>query len=129
MSFAKSSQELAILAMQKTRSAGGTTFFSGHWGFQYYMQELGARPFDFASQEMTSNDLLVDPENNANSFRIEPDQVASSELIETDRNWWITPMHHELGAAFYSSVFGPLPYAWGRVPPERVAILRFKPQR
>ena len=127
MSLAGSAREMAHLVMQRTESMEGKVFFSGHWGFQYYMQELGARPLDLAHQELTTNDILVQPTNNSNTFGIPANAVASREEIEIDGNWWISPMRRELGAAFYSSFgFGPLPFAWGRILPEKSIIFRLK---
>ena len=39
----------------------------------------------------------------------------------------VAPMRRELGAGFYSSSWGPLPFALGYVPPERYLLLRLAP--
>jgi hypothetical protein len=36
-------------------------------------------------------------------------------------------MSQPLGAGFYASVWGPLPFAFGEVPPERYLIARLAP--
>ena len=127
VSLAKAARETAELVHRRTVTEPGKVFFVGHWGFQYYMQELGAIPVDLTDQRATANDFLVRPENNSNTFDPPPEAIASREVIEIDKHLWITPNRYEMGAAFYSSFgFGPVPFAWGRVPPERSMIFRLK---
>jgi hypothetical protein len=35
-------------------------------------------------------------------------------------------MRGDVGAGFYASVFGPLPYAFGRIPAERYSVIEVK---
>ena len=44
-------------------------------------------------------------------------------LVESGPRW-LSTMSKPLGAGFYSSVWGPLPLAFGRVPPEDADIYR-----
>src|SRR5262249_13752080 len=41
-------------------------WFQGHWGFQYYAQKSGWRPFDFVQPGNKPGDLMILPVNNTN---------------------------------------------------------------
>ena len=124
--WAEAGKQAATLIHQKTQNERGTVWFAGHWGFQYYMQALGARPVDVSSfsSSFHEGDFVVLPKNNTNLFEIAPEFVASKELIELQMPRRAATMCPELGAGFYSSVWGPLPFAIGRATPERYTLLR-----
>jgi hypothetical protein len=98
-------------------------YFEGHWGFQYYMQALGSHPFDRLTYQIHPQDVIVIPENNTNQFDIRPDLIESSTILSTPVNSRVATMSQPLGAGFYSSLWGPLPFAVGSVPPERFQLL------
>jgi hypothetical protein len=127
-SLAYSAREAARRAHDRTQATNmrGSVFFSGHWGFQYYMQALGARPVDIRKNEITTNDVMVQPKNNTNTFALPPQIIDSSDMFEINVNLGISALRPEMGAGFYSSVFGPAPFAFGRVPPEAYSIYHFK---
>jgi len=124
--WADSAKKAAELIHQKTRSESGTVWFAGHWGFQYYMQAYGAHSVDVSnfSSSFHAGDLVVLPKNNTNLFDIAPEFVTSREVIEVPMPRRAATMCPELGAGFYSSVWGPLPFAAGPVTPERYSVLR-----
>jgi hypothetical protein len=104
----------------------GTIWFQGHWGFQYYAQERGWRPFDSKQPAIRPGDLIVLPFNNTNLVAIPPETVERLFTLELPVLPWISTMSQALGAGFYSDKRGPLPFAFGRVPVEKYYILRFK---
>jgi Dolichyl-phosphate-mannose-protein mannosyltransferase len=124
--WADSAKKAADLIHQKTRTEPGAVWFAGHWGFQYYMQAYGAHSVDVSnfSSSFHAGDLVVLPKNNTNLFDIAPQFVTSREVIEVPMPRRAATMCPELGAGFYSSVWGPLPFATGPVTPERYSILR-----
>ena len=61
-------------------------------------------------------------------FDVRPRFVASRRVIETKMPSGIATMQGKLGAGFYSSDWGPLPFAIGRVPAERYVLIRFGPE-
>ncbi|MGA8151580.1 MAG: glycosyltransferase family 39 protein [Terriglobales bacterium] len=124
--WANSAKRAAEVIHQKTQTESGTVWFAGHWGFQYYMQANGARPVDVSnfSSSFRAGDFVVLPKNNTNLFEIAPQFVISQEVIELPMPRRAATMCPELGAGFYSSVWGPLPFAIGPVAPERYLILR-----
>jgi hypothetical protein len=124
--WAESAKKAADLIHQKTRTESGTVWFAGHWGFQYYMQAYGAHSVDVSnfSSSFHAGDFVVLPKNNTNLFDIAPEFVTSREVIEVPMPRRAATMCPELGAGFYSSVWGPLPFAAGPVTPERYSLLR-----
>lgn len=101
-------------------------WFSGHWGFQYYAQAEGFKAFDLKRySEIKSGDFMVIPSNNTNVFA----PTGAVEFVETIRELpcsWLSTANKTLGAGFYSSRTGAVPFAFGRVPPEEYRIVRFK---
>lgn len=122
--LANSARAAAIQINEKTHGKGGTVWFEGHWGFQYYMESLGSKPLDFGNPQLAPGDIIVIPENNIQLREIPPQYVASRDSLVFAQNLGTTTISHELGAGFYSSYWGPLPYAVGPVAPERYWILR-----
>lgn len=108
-------------------------WFVGHWGFQHYMQEYGAQPVDSRRGGLRSGDLLVRPTKNyalgeANFELLEPVARRVDDVPD-----WVHTMSFSAragmstGAAFYASVFGPLPWAFGRPAPDEYFVFRLKP--
>jgi hypothetical protein len=121
--LANSARTAAALVEQKTRNRPGTVWFLGHWGFQYYMEAFGARavvvddpPHQSGDSLATAGDRLL--------FEVRPKFVASRDVIRIPMHLGITTIQSELGAGFYSSDLGPLPFAIGPVPPERYELIR-----
>ncbi len=120
--MAYSAREAARLIHLRAETRSSKVFFSGHWGFQYYMENLGAQPLDFTKRNVTPDDMLVFPENNSNPVLLPKEGITLDSPIEIDVNRWIYPLNPHMGAGFYSSIFGPLPFAFGRVPPEKYTL-------
>jgi len=103
-------------------------YFEGHWGFQFYMQQLGAKPADIYHSPFQPGDIFVIPENTTNSFGPPPrftfvQTTVSSYALHGN----LATMSQPVGAGFYASVWGPLPFTFGAVPPERYLIARLTP--
>ncbi len=99
----------------------GRVWFEGHWGFQYYMQAFGAWPLDVNHLEVKPGDFLIIPEKN-------PNTAAPDSRISTRVDTFALPifpglatMSLEAGAGFYFSRWGPLPFAFGNIPPENLS--------
>jgi hypothetical protein len=102
-------------------------WFQGHWGFQYYMQQYGARPLDRERSELEPDQLMVIPRNNTNTHPLEPDRYWVIATRQWDACRWLSTMNHAVGAGFYAdAVGGPLPFAFGPVPPERCEVVRLR---
>ncbi|MFZ0797598.1 MAG: glycosyltransferase family 39 protein [Terriglobales bacterium] len=124
MALASSGRSVASLIHQQTQSQPGSVLFEGHWGFQYYMQLFGARPVEQDKFAFQTGDLVVIPENTTSTFPIAPQFVAAQQILQIDPHAHAATM--ALGAGFYSAVWGPLPFSFGRVPSEPYLVVRLQ---
>jgi 4-amino-4-deoxy-L-arabinose transferase-like glycosyltransferase len=108
------------------RYSPSTIWFQGHWGFQYYAQAQGLTPFDRKHSQIKSGDFMVVPLNNTNVREVTSSGIESVEVIREIPCRWLSTINAASGAGFYSSVWGPLPFAFGPVPPEDYQIVRFR---
>ncbi|MCC6797335.1 MAG: glycosyltransferase family 39 protein [Candidatus Hydrogenedentes bacterium] len=123
MTWAQTVRDAATRYAQIAKSHPGATYFQGHWGFQHYMQDAGIAPFDFETTELKPGDMIVYAQNNANVRPLPDDYIAErrSETVAINRR--IATMSTELGAGFYSDLWGPLPFALGeKMPPDTYFI-------
>ena len=112
---------------QKIRNQPGEVWFTGHWGFQYYMESFGAHAVVVNDPPHQPGDYLAVVESN-HLFEMRPEFVTSREVIEIPMRLGITTAQSQLGAGFYSADSGPLPFAIGPVPPEHYELLRLGPK-
>jgi 4-amino-4-deoxy-L-arabinose transferase-like glycosyltransferase len=100
--------------------------FQGHWGYQYYMKAGGMKEFDVYHTALMPGNILANADYNTLVLPPETNAVAKSEFIYASGPKYLTTMNPPSGAGFYSSIFGPLPFAFGRVAPERVIVYYIK---
>jgi 4-amino-4-deoxy-L-arabinose transferase-like glycosyltransferase len=122
--LANSERNAATLVYNKTYDKGRTVWFVGHWGFQYYLESLGVAPLDLTAPQAHSGDFVVIAQNNSHFAAVLPSFIASKEDVELPLKSWATTISFDLGAGFYASSWGPIPYAIGPVPSERYSIIR-----
>jgi 4-amino-4-deoxy-L-arabinose transferase-like glycosyltransferase len=108
-------------------------WFLGHWGFQHYMEEAGATPLDVNASDLLTGDLIVRPSKNADLFPVDPNLVEIvARRIDHRPNWAHTmdaiTVPGGLGAGFYSSLWGPLPFVFGVPTTDDYVVLRVKPE-
>jgi 4-amino-4-deoxy-L-arabinose transferase-like glycosyltransferase len=108
------------------RNEPGTVWFEGHWGFQYYMERWGAKPLDRAERGMTSGDVLIVPLSNSNVSPTPPVPTTGPPEQVNYPQFLLATMSPEMHAGFYSSRWGPVPWVFGRIPPEQYLIFRVK---
>jgi len=120
---------LTALAVRQNARAIGATYgkkmrlwFQGHWGFQFYMEQAGARPLDFKNGSLKPEDLVAIPSNNTILLPPGPGKAVLLEIYSEPGPPAFATVSQTLGASFYSSALGPLPFAFGPVPPEMVSI-------
>ncbi len=124
--LANTARIAATQFQQRFRNESGNVWFEGHWGFQYYLQQWGANPLDLEHHELDPGDVLIVPINNSNvSRKPAAPTIASFEQADYPQ-FFATTMNSEVGAGFYSSKWGPVPWLVGSVPPERYLIFRIK---
>ena len=125
--FARAARESALETCSELRTGGRTLWFQGHWGFQYYMEQSGAMAIDLAKPSLETGDTFVLPENNANILPPKPGTAVLRKTLSVPGPRLLTTCSLANGAGFYASVWGPLPFAFGHVPPEVVAVYVFGP--
>jgi 4-amino-4-deoxy-L-arabinose transferase-like glycosyltransferase len=108
---------------QQTRNESGAVEFQGHWGFQYYMELFGARPLEQGVIASNPGDIIVIPVNNTNPFKL-AEETSLIKTVEIEVHSRMATISPDVGAGFYSSVWGPLPFAIGPVPNERYYMVR-----
>jgi 4-amino-4-deoxy-L-arabinose transferase-like glycosyltransferase len=104
----------------------GTLWFQGHWGFQYYMQSFGVSALDVKHSPLRPGDGLAVPSNNTNPLPPNPERAELLEVLTVPGPRWLTTWNTATGAGFYASVWGPLPFTFGRVPPEGASVYVLK---
>lgn len=115
----------ASLNTEKERSY----FFQGHWGFQYYMQEHEMAYFD-ERVSAEAGDFLVIPENASEVFHVDEAlaRVRDDMSFTIPAQAWAATLEPRRGAGFYTSMLGPLPYAFCVPPPETYHVYEFLAQ-
>ena len=121
-SLATSAKRAAETIMGRERE--GTVWFCGHWGFQYYMETLGAKPLDADHPEIKTGDYYVVPSNNTNVFAIPEVYVNETREHIFPVCSFLTTMQPRMGAGYYSDVWGKLPFVFGTVPAEQYVVQR-----
>jgi hypothetical protein len=115
------------LTDEAARFGGGgqsRMWFQGHWGLQFYAERAGMRPVDFARPALAAGDLVLVPEFNAHTRALPGEMARRVADIALPAGGWVATMWPPLGAGFYSDFYGPLPFAVGRVPPQRFQLYR-----
>ncbi|HEY3171580.1 MAG TPA: glycosyltransferase family 39 protein [Thermoanaerobaculia bacterium] len=100
-----------------------TLWFEGHWGFQHYMEAGAARALDWRRSHLSAGDRVAIPINNANVVALPADAVVHRAAFDLAVLPFLATLNPRLGAGFYLDDWGPLPFAFGRVPPERYVLL------
>jgi 4-amino-4-deoxy-L-arabinose transferase-like glycosyltransferase len=122
--LANSAREAAMEIHEKAQGQPGTVWFEGHWGFQYYMQLYGAQAVDVDDPEFKSGDFLAIPGENGVFFEMRPRFALEDDVIQIGLRSHVATMQSKLGAAFYSSDEGPLPFVIGKIPAERYDLMK-----
>ena len=124
--LAGTGRQAARQLVERNQKAGQTLWFAGHWGFQYYMEKLGAKPLDARKPEMQPGDMVVYPNHGSNIGMPDLNLVKLSTTLIYFPNAHIATMNPAVGAGFYAAVMGPLPFGLGPLEPERYQVYEVK---
>lgn len=124
--LANSARDAVSSLHRRLETTANAIQFEGHWGFQYYMEQLGARPLDRRDLRLSRADAIVVPPGNSYLFALPLDRVVPWFEHESRGSRWLATMNGECGAGFYSDGWGPLPYAICSVPAARYLVFRVK---
>jgi hypothetical protein len=109
--FARAGQQFARTYVPQQLQAGERVYFTGHWGFQYYMEEAGAEPADLDGYAQ-SGSLMIYPLFNAKNGVLKiPAQNLDFKAYPNRYGLHTTSL--DLNAGFYSTAFGFLPFGFG----------------
>jgi 4-amino-4-deoxy-L-arabinose transferase-like glycosyltransferase len=121
--LASSAKESALFLTKQLSATSSAIRFEGHWGFQYYMEQLGAQPVDRRDLRLAPNEAIVVPLGNSYLFPLPRDRAVLWSKYET-KPQWLTTMSGPSGAGYYSDGWGPLPFVFGSVPSEQYLVFR-----
>ncbi len=106
-------------------AAGRNVWFSGHWGFQWYAEQAGARCLTTTPPHPKPGDVAV---SSLRAFGLSINEFPNRKLLQSLAD--ATPggrlMSTTHGAGFYSNGWGYLPWAWGTDEIERFDIWVFE---
>lgn len=119
--FAETGRTGAQMIYEKYSESARVAWFQGHWGFQYYMQRLGAKALDLKKLGFAPGDIVVVPTTSSNVHGMAP-QWSALEAVDVPTCGWLATVNLGVGAGFYSDVLGPLPFAFGSIPMERFRV-------
>jgi hypothetical protein len=122
--LADSARTAASFMTRKLGVPPNAIWFEGHWGFQYYMEKLGAKALDRDDLHLSPNEVIVVPVRGSYLFPLPGDQIASCSEHEFIASKWLATM--SAGAGYYSDAWGPLPFVFCSAPAEKYLVFRVK---
>jgi 4-amino-4-deoxy-L-arabinose transferase-like glycosyltransferase len=96
-------------------------WFQGHWGFQYYMEKNGASALDLQHLHLAQGDHIAMPSHNSNVYTLKETE-RELETFSVPVPGWLSTMNRDTKAGFYASLWGSLPFAFGRIPEQTVTM-------
>jgi hypothetical protein len=111
--LANAARSGAQIVLQRLQAPGRAIWFSGHWGFQWYMEAGGAKPITVGGAAMHRGDAAVFPFRNSRVFGLPDQTLEPLDITCIPLATAMATMDKSAGAGFYSDVYGPLPYATG----------------
>src|SRR5208282_781567 len=93
-------RQSALQTYERCGHGGHTVWFQGHWGFQYYLAELGGQAVDKRHPAFRDRDILIVPLDNTN---LDPPAVPKNAFYVNGPQF-LADMNPYIGAGFYSSV-------------------------
>ena len=123
--FANTARSAAENICKKYNDDKKVVWFQGHWGYQYYMEQHGARSIDVSHVQFKRGDIIADPTTNTNIIPIPEKWVTVLDTLQLSSSQYVATMDYVSGAGFYADVFGPLPFVFGFVRPEKFIIYNF----
>ena len=124
--LANSTWSAASVLMNKLGATSNGVAVEGHWGFQYYMEQQGARPLDKGFLRLTPNEAIVIPRGNSYLFPLPSERVEDWFTYRVEALKWLATMNVTVGAGFYSDGWGPLPFVFGAVPAQEYLVFRVR---
>lgn len=106
---------------------GKNIWFTGHWGFQYYMEKAGAVGLDARKggwDQARPGDVVVTPRTNTNLIHPSGRRLANLRSVRVDDSTALRLISGWTGeGGFYSNVMGFLPYSISTEPLEEFTLV------
>lgn len=112
-----SARDSARLLYRELSETGRTVWFEGHWGFQYYIEPLGAKPLEEQHLQFSRGDAVILPVDNSYLFALPENLVTPESTRQVPTSRWMSILNSKRGAGYYSDLWGPLPFVFGPDPP------------
>jgi hypothetical protein len=116
--MASAQRSFALSVTRQARLQERRVFFIGHWGFQHYMEREGATAIDYRRPQLKSGDILAVSTNNTGTHPL-PSEIRKKMHVSAR-----VPFPNQYGiqttnvpaqsAGFYSSLFSPVPFSFGK---------------
>jgi len=120
--FARIARQAARETYAKYGNGPGKLWFLGHWGWQYYMEDLGSKALNAGQPPPPDRDFLAIPYNNTNIAPPNKKMAQLQEKLTIGENQWLSVSSEDVAAGFHSSLWGPIPFAFGTSRPETVYV-------
>jgi hypothetical protein len=100
----------------------GKVWFMGHWGYQWYMDKLGATAFDGKTAACKADDWIVMSLNNYGLFQMPKNKVEHVDDFSMATDPWISTSNGVAGSGFYYAGNTLLPFIISPAPPETFIV-------
>ena len=100
----------------------GKLLFMGHWGYQWYMEKIGATVFDGHRTAVKAGDWIVMSLNNYGLFAMPRGKVETFDDFAIATDPWISTSNGVAGSGFYFAGNTLLPFIVSPAPPETFVI-------
>jgi 4-amino-4-deoxy-L-arabinose transferase-like glycosyltransferase len=100
----------------------GKVWFMGHWGYQWYMEKLGATAFDGKTAACKADDWIVMSLNNYGLFQMPKNKVEHVDDFSMATDPWISTSNGVAGSGFYYAGNTLLPFIISPAPPETFIV-------
>ena len=104
------------------QGSSGVLWFQGHWGIQYYFEQLGAKAMEIRRPRLNPGDIVILPIESKELRVRSDDDLRLVEVRRFPSKMPLTTMSYDDGAGFYASVSSPLPFVIGAISPESFTV-------
>ena len=128
--YASAGKRIADFAAKEYVGRGKKVWFTGHWGFQHYMEAAGAEGLDKSKggwDQVHPGDVVIQPQVNTSGIVPHRRFLADVKYMEIQSAIPLRTIHPDgRQAGFYSSIWGFLPFAISLDPIEVFEIVEMR---
>ena len=123
--YAATARAGALQVLSRQAGQAKPLWFQGHWGFQAYLEVGGARAMDLKNPTLKPGDRLAIHLQNTSVLPPATNKATVIERFDLPSPRWLATWNRAAGAGFYAGTLGPLPFGFGRMPPEEFVIYQW----